>query len=164
MADSFHGRGGPSAACAADPVGAGVTDTSIAQATCVASAASASPTASAAAAEAEDELDLYGDIESTPQLPSEHELRTRLRTIQVRMARRLHHQRPLPTASAFPFSLCASSRLTQKNLRQADRRGLQAELRTLVDEQQLIKPRLEVSQSDGLRLHARWPSDSKRPP
>ena len=143
MADSFHGRGGPSAACAADPVGAGVTDTSIAQATCV---ASASPTASAAAAEAEDELDLYGDIESTPQLPSEHELRTRLRTIQVRMARRLDHQRPLPTASAFPFSLCASSRLTQKNLRQADRRGLQAELRTLVDEQQLIKPRLEVSQ------------------
>ena len=143
MADSFHGRGGPSAACAADPVGAGVTDTAIAQATCV---ASASPTASAAAAEAEVELDLYGDIESTPQLPSEHELRIRLRTIQVRMARRLHHQRPLPTASAFPFSLCASSRLTQKNLRQADRRGLQAELRTLVDEQQLIKPRLEVSQ------------------
>ena len=116
MADSFHGRGGSSAACAADPVGAGVTDTSIAQATCV---ASASPTANAAAAEAEDELDLYGDIESTPQLPSEHELRTRLRTIQVRMARRLHHQRPLPTASAFPFSLCASSRLTQKT---SDRR------------------------------------------
>ena len=116
MADSFHGRGGSSAACAADPVGAGVTDTSIAQAMCV---ASASPTASAAAAEAEDELDLYGDIESTPQLPSEHELRTRLRTIQVRMARRLHHQRPLPTASAFPFSLCASSRLTQKT---SDRR------------------------------------------